>query len=625
MWPMPASSSKTMKNAVLLRHPIFGARTEAGRAVEQYTASRQPALPAVAATNVTKPTNARIRSARQQAALGVRFAREGRLDLAIQRLTQASELDPTVAATHHDLGLAYISARRFEAAVIALRKSVALNSQLLTAHLNLAVALDFLGLEQEAQIAYEMVVQLDPTYHQAHARLGKMHLTNARGARAEASFRAAAAAAPAASIRARIYEAHAALIAGQSAVAETLLRSVIAEDPTCGEAHVSLGQIQAESGHAAEAAASFERGIMLDADLVAAWYQFATSTKFTTGHQRQIGLMEACLERPDLAPQQRQSIHFALGKAHEDRKNYAEAMRHFDAGNALRCARGRLDCALLDRQTSHVIASTPPGFLDRRPGLGVNDETPILLVGMPRSGTTLVEQILSSHPDVAAGGELGFWRERNRAGLGVFAADAKPEAAHASAEAYRAVLRGISPDAARVTDKMPFNFAHLGVIRQVFPRATIVHCRRHPIATCLSNFATNFQIHYDYAGDRASLVFFYRQYERLMAHWRAVLPADRFLEVDYDDLVADPEPVTRRLLAASGLDWNDACLAPQHNARAINTASLWQARQPIYRTSVERWRHYKPWLGELRTLLDADSEVPLATGRSEVYIISSLD
>ena len=168
---------------------------------------------------------------------------------------------------------------------------------------------------------------------------------------------------------------------------------------------------------------------------------------------------------------------------------------------------------------------------------------------------------------------------------------------------YLAVLRATSPEAGRVTDKMPFNFGMLGVIRQVLPRATIVHCRRYPVDTCLSNFCSGFENVIEFAGDRGSLVFFYRQYQRLMAHWREVLPSDRFIEINYEELVTRTgaaEPTTGR---ACGLEWNDACLAPHHNQRRITTASLWQARQPIYRTSVERWRRYEPWLGELRTLL----------------------
>ena len=165
------------------------------------------------------------------------------------------------------------------------------------------------------------------------------------------------------------------------------------------------------------------------------------------------------------------------------------------------------------------------------------------------------------------------------------------------------MLRAVSPTAARVTDKRPANFRMLGAIRQSFPHAAIVHCRRHPANTCLSIYCTGFANTVEFAAERSNLVFFYRQYERLMAHWRAVLPAGRFIAVDYEELVSDPEPVTRRLVAACGLDWDDACLAPQRNRRRIATASMWQARQPIYRTSVERWRHYEPWLGELRELL----------------------
>jgi hypothetical protein len=165
-------------------------------------------------------------------------------------------------------------------------------------------------------------------------------------------------------------------------------------------------------------------------------------------------------------------------------------------------------------------------------------------------------------------------------------------------------LRAVSPDAARVIDKTPFNFFRLGAICQAFPRATIVHCRRHPVDTCLSIFATDFQIQYDFVADRRDLVSIYREYQRMMAHWRSVLPADRFIEADYETLVADPEPLIRQLVAACGLEWHDACLTPEQNRRTVTTASLWQARRPIYRTSVERWRRYAPWLGELRELLE---------------------
>jgi hypothetical protein len=154
----------------------------------------------------------------------------------------------------------------------------------------------------------------------------------------------------------------------------------------------------------------------------------------------------------------------------------------------------------------------------------------------------------------------------------------------------------------RITDKMPFNFAFLGLIRQVYPRATIVHCRRDPIDTCLSIYTTHFAAPFAFASNLGHLAAYHRQYERLMAHWAEVLPSERLVKVDYEALVADPEPVTRRLVAACGLAWDEACLSPHLNRRRIETASLWQASRPIYKTAVGRWRRYEPWLGALRAL-----------------------
>ena len=148
--------------------------------------------------------------------------------------------------------------------------------------------------------------------------------------------------------------------------------------------------------------------------------------------------------------------------------------------------------------------------------------------------------------------------------------------------------------AARVTDKNPFNFLWAGLIHLALPETRFIHCRRDPIDTCLSIFFTRFATPQPLAYDRGDLVFYYRQYQRLMAHWRTVLPPDRLLEIDYETLTADPEPLTRRMVNFCGLDWDDACLAPERNRRVVRTASLWQARQPVYRGSVERWRNYAP-------------------------------
>ena len=176
-----------------------------------------------------------------------------------------------------------------------------------------------------------------------------------------------------------------------------------------------------------------------------------------------------------------------------------------------------------------------------------------------------------------------------------------------AAEDYLALLRKIGPNALRVTDKALTNYERLGTIHLALPQARIIHCRRHPVDTCLSIYFSN--IRGRHAWDRSDLVFWYRQYERMMEHWRRVLPPERFTEVQYETLVADREAESRRLISFLGLEWDDACLAPERNARAVKTASIWQVRQPVYKTSVERWRRYEPWLGELRELLAKDAPV----------------
>jgi hypothetical protein len=269
-----------------------------------------------------------------------------------------------------------------------------------------------------------------------------------------------------------------------------------------------------------------------------------------------------------------------------------------------------------------LIALCTPELIARAAEHGGRDATPVLIVGMPRSGTTLVEQIVSSHPDVAGAGELNFWNQRGAAWLPPDAGDETPFVASdlpvsevvvseflaTAAADYLGVLRKIAPKAARVTDKMPFNFLWAGLIHVAFPRATIIHCRRSAIDTALSIHQTHFHPTLAFPTGGAELIAYFRDYQRLVDHWRKVLPPDRFIDVDYEELTRAPEPVIRRMIAACGLAWNDACLRPESNPRAVKTPSKWQTRQPIYRTSVARWRRYELWLGPLRPLVQDGSK-----------------
>jgi hypothetical protein len=235
---------------------------------------------------------------------------------------------------------------------------------------------------------------------------------------------------------------------------------------------------------------------------------------------------------------------------------------------------------------------------------------------MPRSGTTLVEQILSAHPGVAGGGELMYFpqiAETLRESFGLSARYPKAVAEIGGAQGSEIIryyldrLQQRHPGYARVTDKLPGNFLHLGLIALLFPRASFIHCSRDPMDTCLSCYFLKFHQAHPYSYRLQDLGFYYREYQRLMAHWRQVLPV-RMLEVDYEDLVARQEEVSRQLVAHCGLEWDDRCLDFHKSDRNVRTASLAQVRQPMYRTSVKRWKHFEPFLGPLRAALEGNED-----------------
>ncbi|HXZ17657.1 MAG TPA: sulfotransferase, partial [Roseiarcus sp.] len=313
--------------------------------------------------------------------------------------------------------------------------------------------------------------------------------------------------------------------------------------------------------------------------------------------------MEAALADPGLERSQRVRLLLALGKAADDLGDPASAMQRFDEADAARRGSRPFDSAAFDMAIDRLIERADPELSVRAAEKGSRDETPVLIVGMPRAGTTLVEQILSSHPDVEGGGELNFWNERGANWLTV-QRDAEAQFVKQAASDYLDVLRTIGPNVARVTDKMPFNFLWVGLIHLAFPFATIIHCRRSAIDTALSIHQTLFHPGLAFPTGGPELVAYFRSYRRLTDHWRRTLSPDRFVEIDYENLAREPEPVMRRIVAACGLPWNEACLRPENNSRAVRTPSKWQTRQPVYRSSVERWRRYAPWLGPLSALED---------------------
>jgi hypothetical protein len=297
-------------------------------------------------------------------------------------------------------------------------------------------------------------------------------------------------------------------------------------------------------------------------------------------------------------------MRFAIGKYFDDVKNYEQAFRSCYLANELTKKYGAVfDRPELTRQVDRILHAYGREWLSRARYHCAPSERPIFIVGMPRSGTSLAEQILAAHPAVFGAGEQPFWHEAAR----VFDWSAPGTGAEASmigefAQAYLRQLGELSADALRVVDKMPTNFKILGLIHAALPNARIIHMRRNPIDTCLSIYFQNFSVAHAYASDLEDLAHYYSEYLRLMAHWRAALPEGTILDVSYEQLVSHPEASIRKMLEFVGLPWDGRCLEFHATNRTVITASRWQVRQKISNTAVDRWRNYERFVGPLRRL-----------------------
>ncbi|HEY6347759.1 MAG TPA: sulfotransferase [Bryobacteraceae bacterium] len=574
--------------------------------------------------------------------MATELLRAGRPADAIAPLRDAALLQPSNPIIQHDLGLACLEVGRVPDAIVALQQALASNPRYADAYFRLGIALEKLGDIGGAIVAYDRATELLPSLTEAWFRAGALVYTLGHRDEAIGCFRRAAATGGKTSFG-RLGKARALLTDDRNQEAELVLRKTLALDPSNALAHDLLGNLLSEFGRFDEARECFQRAIAFAPLLAGCYYDLVRCRPVTSDDDGLLPRMEAALATPGLEAEQRLRLHLAIGKAADDLGDYALAMQHFDAADAVRRGSTPFDSAAFSIEVDRLIARCTPELIARAPELGSRDATPVLIVGMPRSGTTLVEQIVSMHPEAGAGGELHFWNDRGAAWQRSSAArnemrssaarnemrsgaagnemrsgaagNEMPFLAKAAAD-YLGVLRAIAPRAARVTDKMPFNFLWAGLIHVAFPRAIIIHCRRAAIDTALSIHQTHFHPGLAFPTGGAELVAYFRSYQRLMHHWRSVLPADRFIEVDYEDLTYGPEPVIRRIIAACGLAWDHVCLRPECNPRAVKTPSKWQTRQPIYRSSVARWRRYEPWLGPLRTLVDDGSERDAGLARS---------
>jgi len=386
-----------------------------------------------------------------------------------------------------------------------------------------------------------------------------------------------------------------------------LVRRAISVDGGIAHYHYTLGRMYLPAGFVAEAKTQLEQAIALNPrDPL---YHFILSDlKTFTADDPQLRLLEDLIPRVNSLPPLSQPLaHFTLAKAYEDLGQYDDSFLHLKQGNLLRRRQVFYDETRLNDLFERVRATFDRQFIEDKAGAGYRSTVPVFVVGIPRSGTTLVEQILASHPSAYGAGELPELGNLSMQLRGPDDTIGYPEIVReVSATCFsdlgeryvRRVCR-LAPEAARIVDKMPPNFMQLGLIHLALPDARIIHVVRSPLDTCFSSYATSFGHGPDYAYDLGELGRNYRRYAQLMAHWRDVLPQGRVLEVRYEAVVSDLETETRRLLDFCGLSWNPVCLAFHQTRRAVFTASAAQVRRPVYRSSEGRWRHYREHLGPL--------------------------
>jgi tetratricopeptide (TPR) repeat protein len=482
-------------------------------------------------------------------------------------------------------------------------------------HANLGHVLHCLGDFRAAVEHCRRAIELEPELPEAHLHLGNSLLALNALYEAEGVYRSGLEVAPE---HAALHTAHAMAerAVGRLADAEASARRALALRPDAADTLALLGSLAIDHGRFDEAEEWLRKALAIDPELPEALASLAGVRKMSSADGPWRDAAERVLAR-GLPVTHAINLHHALGKYYDDLDERAAAFEHHRLGNELaRRSRSRYDRAEMTLRVTRTLAAFDQDALAAfernalaapRPD-GFASERPVFVVGMPRSGTSLTEQILASHPQVHGAGELLYW---------IFAADterAAPQEKRAATinELGRAYLAGLAtqvPDASRVIDKLPVNFRHIGLIHAALPGARFIHLERNPLDTCLSIYFQGFSAAHPYATDFGDLAHYYHEYRRLMAHWRAVLPPGTLLEVQYEHLVDDPEGWSRRMLAHIGLPWDPRCLEFHRTDRPVLTASNWQVRQPISKGSVERWRRFEQFIGPLREALGDDAPV----------------
>ena len=526
--------------------------------------------------------------------LGNTLQELGRFDESEASYNRAIALKPDFAEAYYNLGNTLKELVRFDDAVASYNQAIALKPDYAEAQYNLGITLQEMRRFDEAEASYNRAIALKPDFAEAHSNLGNTLQELGRFDDAEASYKRAI------SLKPDVAMAHSNLgntlkKLGRFDEAEASYKQALALKPDFAMAHNNLGIMFQEMGRFDEAETSFTEALALQPDLSEAHGMLASIKKFDS-QDEQYSLMRQLYLNEDISDDQRCQINFALAKACEDLGNYEQAYAHYGEGNALRKKLLKYDINV-DVDLFKKIKSSYPNIVQNSLALESlpSNLMPIFIVGMPRSGTTLVEQIISSHSQVTGAGELDFATQFGAA-IATGVTEANYESLLDFRHKYLNKLQNVSDRNLIVTDKMPQNFRYIGLLAAAFPETKIIHVKRNPAAVCWANYKQYFAsngLGYCYAID--DVINYHALYENLMDFWTNTL-SDRIYQLNYEQLTVNQESETLQLIDYLGLDWDEKCLSPQNNTRGVATASNVQVRKQVYKGSSEQWKKYQPFL-----------------------------
>lgn len=524
----------------------------------------------------------RLRTISEACTLAVEEQQRGNTAGALKIYNLVAGKVPASAEIQNNRAAVLLLMERYDEALAGYDRAIWLKPDYTNAHFNRGLVLKKMSRYNEALASYDQAIRLDPANAEAHNNRGVLLQQIRKYEEALASYARA-----------------------------------IAAKPNHAAAHNNRGTALMSQGNLTEAESMFRRAFKLDPQFADPLFNLATMRRHANPSGPEFKAIVALLDRPDLPQECREQLLFALGKIYDDCGLYEQAFDSYREGNRLRNTLACYKPAAVSRLTREIIENFGQEILSRRIGASAPC-APVFIVGMPRSGTTLLAHILSNHPAIASAGELPAiidflgqpevapkartgWIPHPRA-----ARDITSATAERLLKQYEARLRrDVQADVSHIVDKNPLNFRHVGLITLLFPGALIIHCRRDPLDTGLSNYFQRFPLSLDYSFDLRNIGHFYQEYSRLMDHWRRVA-GERILEIRYEDIVLNTRQTVQMIFDSLKLRWDDRCLRPETNPTPVETASGWQVRQPIFAHSLQRWRHYEKQLAPLKEMLAAE-------------------